>query len=305
MVQSSQASGTMATNEDRPIIIKRITKSGGGHHGGAWKVAYADFTTAMMAFFMLLWLLNVTTEEQREGLADYFAPTTASISGATGAGGMLGGTALSSEGAAASGAVVMTMPKPSQTPQAADSGQDDGSDSHDWEKELAAREDRAFEQIEAELRQSIQEMPDLAELAEHLVIDVTDDGMRIQLIDKDNRSMFEPGKAKLYEYARRMLREVALRVEKMPNRIDIIGHTDSRGFSGQPGYTNWELSADRANAARRELRASGITVDRFSSVKGKASTEPLLPESPARPENRRITIMLLREAPVVPPGLNR
>jgi chemotaxis protein MotB len=308
MAQTDKTARVMAKNDDeRPIIIKRIKKGGGGHHGGAWKVAYADFTTAMMAFFMLLWLLNVTTEEQREGLADYFAPTTASISGSTGAGGVLGGTSLSSEqGAMASGAVVLTMPKPAQSEPSSQSKDDSTTDpADDWQKELAAREDMAFEEIESELRQSIQEMPDLAELAKHLVIDVTDDGMRIQLIDKDQRSMFQPASDKLYDYATKMLGQIATRIDKMPNRIDITGHTDAKGFAGKDGYSNWELSSDRANAARRVLRAAGISSDRFSAVKGKAATEPLLPESPLRAENRRITILLLREAPVVPPGMNR
>ena len=298
----------MAKNDDeRPIIIKRVKKVSGGHHGGAWKVAYADFTTAMMAFFMLLWLLNVTTEEQRDGLADYFAPTAASISGSTGAGGILGGNSLSSEqGAMDSGALVVTMPQPARTETSSQSREDKAGDTaDDWQKELAAREDKAFEEIESELRQSIQEMPDLAELAQHLVIDVTDDGMRIQLIDKDRRSMFQPGSDQLYDYATKMLGQIAGRIEKMPNRVDITGHTDARGFRGKDGYSNWELSADRANAARRTLRAAGISSDRFSAVKGKAATEPLLPESPLRPENRRLTILLLREAPVVPPGMNR
>jgi len=150
MAQTQITARAMAKNDDeRPIIIKRIKKGGGGHHGGAWKVAYADFTTAMMAFFMLLWLLNVTTEEQREGLADYFAPTTASISGSTGAGGMLGGTSLSSEqGAMASGAVVLTMPKPAQSNPSSQSKDDSTTDpADDWQKELAAREQGPYVRV--------------------------------------------------------------------------------------------------------------------------------------------------------------
>ncbi|MEX1146820.1 MAG: flagellar motor protein MotB [Sphingomonadales bacterium] len=300
----------MAKNEEeRPIIIKRVKKVSGGAHGGAWKVAYADFTTAMMAFFMLLWLLNVTSEEQKQGLADYFAPTSASISGASGAGGVMGGTSLSRDGSMSSGAVVMTMPKPSQTPDGSATGaKSDAAEqardrAEDWEQALALREERAFEELETDLRQSIQEMPELAAMAENLVIDITEDGMRIQLIDKDQRSMFRPGGATLYDYARTMLTEIARKVEKMPNRVDITGHTDATPFQGSADYTNWELSADRANAARRVLQHTGIRVNRFSAVRGKAATEPLLPDSPARPENRRITILLLREAPVVPPRL--
>ncbi len=271
-------------------------------------MAYADFTTAMMAFFMLLWLLNVTTEEQRQGLADYFAPTTASNSDSSGAGGVLGGTSLSKQGSMSSGAVVLTMPRPSQTPQgsaagSADQSSDSKSKSHDddWQKAQAKRKTRRSRRLESDLRQSIQAMPDLADLAQNLVVDITDKGMRIQLIDKDRHSMFKPGTDELYGYAQKMLQEIAVRVEKMPNRIDITGHTDAKGLVGKPGYTNWELSADRANAARRVLKTAGVPDDRFSAVRGKAATDPLLPESPDRPENRRISILLLREAPVVPP----
>lgn len=296
----------MAKNDTRPILIKRIKKVTGGHHSSAWKVAYADFTTAMMAFFMLLWLLNVTTEEQREGLADYFAPTSVSSSGSSGAGGILGGTALSRDGSMNSGAVILTMPQPSQTADGRDEESATGKAEKaevEWQEVLAEREDLMFEELETELRQAIQEMPDLSALAEHLVVDVTDDGLRIQLIDKDNRSMFKSASAEPYDYAKALLRQIGERVRKVPNRIMITGHTDDLNFSRADGYSNWELSADRANAARRVIRGGGVSEDRFSAVRGKASTEPLLPDQPTRSENRRITILLLREAPVVPPRL--
>lgn len=297
-------------DEARPILIKRIKKPGHGHHGGAWKVAYADFTTAMMAFFMLLWLLNVTTEEQRSGLADYFAPTSASSSSASGAGGVLGGTALSKDGSMNSGAVIMTMPKPSQVTDGSATGKGDETAAEkadkaeaDWKKAMAERENQAFEQLEAQLRQAIQDMPELASLSDNLVVDITEDGMRIQVIDKDNRAMFKNGTSDLYGYARAMLQQIADRIDRVPNRIMITGHTDSQPAGGPAGYSNWELSSDRANAARRVLRAGGIPEDRFSAVRGKAATEPLLPDQPERAENRRISILLLREAPVVPPRL--
>lgn len=298
-------------DEERPILIKRIKKVEGGHHGGAWKVAYADFTTAMMAFFMLLWLLNVTTEEQRQGLADYFAPTSASTSGASGAGGVLGGTALSKDGAMNSGAVVLSMPMPSPTPEGSSTGKDANQSAEEtkfakeeveWQKALADRETVAFEQLEAQLKQAIQDVPDLADLSENLVVEVTEDGLRIQLIDKDRRSMFKAGSAELFDYAKALLQTIAQKIQGVKNRISITGHTDAKPFSGPDGYSNWELSSDRANAARRALRQAGVSEDRFSMVRGMASAEPLLPDSPARPENRRITILLLREAPVAPPS---
>lgn len=297
-------------NEQRPILIKRVKKVQRGHHGGAWKVAYADFTTAMMAFFMLLWLLNVTSEEQRKGLADYFAPTSASTSGSSGSGGILGGTALSKDGSMSSGAVIMTMPQPSQVSAGTSAGQGDEvtADQTDkaeveWQKVMAEREDLMFEELEAELRQAIQEMPELAALAEHLIIDVTEDGLRIQIIDKDHRSMFRTGTADLYDYTKVMLRQIGERIRRVQNRIMITGHTDAAAFRRADGYGNWELSADRANSARRVISGASISEDRFSAVRGKASAEPLLPDQPLRAENRRISILLLREAPVVPPKL--
>ncbi len=295
----------MAQDEKRPIIIKRIKKVSGGHHGGAWKVAYADFTTAMMAFFMLLWLLNVTTDEQKAGLADYFAPTTASSSN-SGAGGVMGGQSLSTEGAQSSGAVVVTMP----TQPAATAAEESRKtlreiEEEAWQIAAAKREETMFDQMEAELRQSIQEMAELSDMSANLVIDVTEDGMRIQLIDNDKRSMFKTGGSELYGYAQKMLSRVAKSINKMPNRISITGHTDASNFIRADGYSNWELSSDRANAARRVLLASSVATDRFSEVLGKASTEPLLPDNPMRPENRRISILLIREAPVLPPDSHR
>ncbi|MDA5193446.1 flagellar motor protein MotB [Govanella unica] len=296
-------------DEKRPIIIKRVKKGGGRHHSSAWKVAYADFTTAMMAFFMLLWLLNVTTEEQRSGIADYFAPTSASSSSTSGSGGVLGGTALATDGSMNSGAVLMTMPKPSQVTDGSATGKGDEASMEktdkesEWQKAMSERENQAFAELEAQLRQAIQDVPELASMTDHIVVDITDDGMRIQVIDKDNRAMFKNGTSDLYGYARTMLQQIANRLVRTPNRITVTGHTDSQPAAGPAGYSNWELSSDRANSARRVLRSSGISEDRFSAVRGKAATEPLLPDQPNRPENRRITILLLREAPVLPPKL--
>lgn len=293
----------------RPIIIKRIKKVSGGAHGGAWKVAYADFTTAMMAFFMLLWLLNVTSKDQKAGLADYFAPTVASSSN-SGAGGVMGGTSVAKDGAQNGGAAIalpnppaaateatVAKPEPQKSPREIEE--------EAWQRAAAQREENMFQQTEAELRQSIQEMADLHNMNEHLAIDVTKDGMRIQLIDNDKRSMFKDGKAELYDYAKKMLDRIAVSINKMPNRISITGHTDGKSFERANGYSNWELSADRANAARRELLSAGVSPDRVSEVLGKANTDPLIPDNRSRPENRRISILLIREAPVLPPDSRR
>jgi len=290
-------------DEVRPIIVKRIKKVSGGHHGGAWKVAYADFVTAMMAFFLLLWLLNAANEEQKSGLAEYFSPTAASTSSSSGSGDILGGVSLNTDGAQAS-AVSVSIPTPVQKKVEMEENTQDAEE-QSYEQLMAEREQDIFEEMAEEIRLSIQESPELSELKDQVLIDITEDGMRIQLVDKDNRAMFKPNTADLYQYAIKALKQIGSSIEKMPNRISIIGHTDAVPFKGgvNGNYTNWELSADRANSSRRVLLTSGVPTDRFAEVMGKAATEPLLPDRPNRPENRRITILLLREAPIVPSSL--
>ncbi len=287
-------------DEARPIIIKRIKKISGGAHGGAWKVAYADFVTAMMAFFLLLWLLNSTSQEQKEGLADYFTPTTASTNAESGAGDILGGTSLNSDGAQSS-AVTVSIPSTTTEVQSEDQNAEQEKSKEDEYAELAAkREQDYFEQMAEDIQVAIQENPELAKLKDQVLIDITEDGMRIQLVDKDNRAMFRPGSANLYSYAEKMIRKIATVVEKMPNRLSISGHTDASPFTSRHNYSNWELSADRANASRRILNNSGVSANRVAEVLGMAATDPLLPDSPLRPENRRITFLLLRESPTLP-----
>lgn len=287
-------------DEARPIIIKRVKKVSGGAHGGAWKVAYADFVTAMMAFFLMLWLLNSTSKEQKEGLADYFTPTVASTSTESGAGDILGGTSLESDGAQSSS---VTVSIPSTTTEADTEDEDtEKSSEEEYAERVAKKEQEYFEKMGEDLKAVIQKSPELAELKNQVLIDITEDGMRIQLVDKDNRAMFRPGSSTLYKYAEKMLTKIASIVVKMPNRLSISGHTDATPFSSRPNYSNWELSADRANASRRVLNNSGVSSNRVAEVLGMASTEPYFPDSPLRAENRRITILLLRESPTLPPN---
>lgn len=287
-------------DEARPIIIKRIKKISAGAHGGAWKVAYADFVTAMMAFFLMLWLLNSTSKEQKEGLANYFTPTVASTNSESGAGDILGGTSLNSDGAQSS---AVTVSIPATTTEAESEDQSTAKISEEEYAELVAKKEQEyFEQMAEDLKVAIQESPELAELEDQVLIDITEDGMRIQLVDKDNRAMFRPGSADLYKYAEKMLGKIASVVVKMPNRLSISGHTDAAPFNSRPNYSNWELSADRANASRRVLNNSGVSSNRVAEVLGMAGSDPLLPDNPLRPENRRITILLLRESPILPPG---
>ncbi len=287
-------------DDARPIIIKRIKKVSGGAHGGAWKVAYADFVTAMMAFFMLLWLLNATSKEQKEGLAEYFTPTTASTNAQSGSGDILGGVSLNSDGAQDSAVTVSIPATTTEASTSEDNVDQEKSEEEKFAEIVAKKEQDYFEQMSEDLKVVIQESPELSKLQDQVLIDITEDGMRIQLVDKDNRAMFRPASAELYSYAEKMIRTIATVIIKMPNRIAITGHTDAMPFTSRKNYSNWELSADRANSTRRVLRDSSVSANRIAEVQGKAATEPLLPDSPMRPENRRITILLLRESPTLP-----
>jgi chemotaxis protein MotB len=298
----------MSANSNRPIVIKKVKKViGGGHHGGAWKVAYADFVTAMMAFFLLMWLINTTSPEQKRGIADYFAP--ASVSRSTqGSDGLLGGTAFQKDGARASGSnrqIDQSVADENRRPRAGGGGTTEGEtgsgDASDaaMASAMAQRETAEFTSAEASLRQALQDMPDFAELSKNLIMDQTPEGLRIQIVDQDGRAMFNGASPDPLPRAQRLLETVSKVIQDLPNRISISGHTDTAS-PPRAGYTNWDLSSDRANAARRILEAQGVDNDRIFQVTGKASSEPLYPDDPDQPANRRISIVLLREAPVLP-----
>jgi chemotaxis protein MotB len=289
---------------DGTVVIKKIKKGGhDGHHGGAWKVAYADFVTAMMAFFLLMWLINTTTPEQKRGIADYFAPESVSRS-ESGTGALLGGTSASNEGQAGQGSLaVQTQLRPPSKEEQSEinsKGQDNATASAS--SGMSTAQNSALEQAAARLRQAMQDMPDLAELSKHVLIDETPEGVRIQLVDQDGRSMFEPGRAEPKPYSQRLLQEVAKVVSDLPNRVSIAGHTDGAAFEGPGGYTNWDLSSARANASLKVLLDSGMGQDHVAEVIGKAGSDPLYPDNPYASANRRISIVLLREAPVLPPA---
>jgi len=301
---------------ENAVIIKRIKKSGhGGHHGGAWKVAYADFVTAMMAFFLLMWLINTTTPEQKRGIADYFAPQSIAQT-LSGSGGVLGGKVMGEESARAGGATsVFRKNSPSaphstahtaqdSSPQGAASQGETGdtkSQSSD-NAERTSSQDGEFAHAAEAIHQAIQDNPDLAELSKQVMVDQTPEGLRIQLVDQDGRPMFQRGTAEPMPYTKRLLAEIGKIIDRLPNRVSISGHTEATPFSGASGMTNWELSAARANAGRILLAAGGLVSDRVYEVAGKAGSEPLLPEDPNASANRRLSIVLLREAPPAPPG---
>lgn len=299
----------MAEENERPIIIKKIKKAGHAHHGGAWKIAYADFVTAMMAFFMLLWLLGNTTEEQKQGIADYFSPVSVSASN-SGSGQILGGQSIEDGGAMSTSASIM-VPIEDTTAQPPEAGQDTEKDKEDKDDEeneadaaqteMAQQEENRFQAAEDELEEIISELPSMAGISEHIVVDHTPEGMRIQIIDRDDRSMFQVGGTEPLAHTRQVLKVIAGVISRMPNRIKVSGHTDSSG-SKQTHFGNWELSSDRAQASRRVLNDAGLSASRIFEVTGKADTEPFDPFDPRAASNRRISIILMREAPVLPPS---
>lgn len=320
----------MAANEPAQIIIKRVKKGGDhGHHGGAWKVAYADFVTAMMAFFLLLWLLNATTEAQKQGIADYFSPISVSKSSG-GAGGMLGGRAISSPGAMTSRTSIPSVSvkiNPTQGQSegnadeeggakdeakvAADEGKSDTAPLSEAEQAAAAAaqamkqreeqlrklENARFDETEKKIRQAIQESPKLKELEKHLIVDRTPEGLRIQVVDREGKPMFRSGSASMLDRTEKLLEQIAIAIAPLPNRVRLTGHTDSVPFKGKNGYDNWNLSSDRAQVARRVLTENGLAAERIESVAGRAASDPLLPDDTKSPRNRRISILLLRTKP--------
>ncbi len=344
------------------IVIRREEVVEGGHHGGAWKVAYADFVTAMMAFFLLMWLLNATTEAQRRGIADYFSPVIGSTRTPAGQGGPFGGHTpydhgplLSDQGALAvmnakspptnvedddsdTPAQTMNWRDPGQAEIPADSaaapvagpaGQPGGASpdgaarqqmaAHDrtdpgkaddaqganpgtgqGAAQNAAREKAAFRAAAAEIRQALEADPAYAELSHQLAVDVTRSGLRVQILDEDGRPMFASGSAAVNDRARLLLRKIAPVLLRLPEQIAITGHTDAAPYRGGE-RSNWELSAERANATRRLLAEAGLPESRIRSVTGAADRDLLLPATPLAAANRRIAITVLREAPDRPP----
>jgi chemotaxis protein MotB len=289
--------------ENSPVIIKRPKKVvGGGHHGGAWKVAYADFVTAMWAFFMLLWLLSSVTEEQLQGISNYFAPSMASKS-QSGAGGMLGGQVIG-EGAqtsnTASPSLVQNLPPSSIGPGGEDltaPAQEpaEGAGEKEFKEALAGREQAKFDKAKEVLEGAIKSIPELKQFQGSMLVDNTPEGLRIQLTDQDGLAMFPSGSSAMYGHTRALLGMIAHVVNQLPNRVTVSGHTDATPFQDPSGYGNWELSADRALAARRGLVASGVPERKIQRVLGASDQEPLDTANPKAPRNRRISIVVLRE----------
>jgi chemotaxis protein MotB len=254
-----------------------------------------------------MWLINVTSPDQKRGIADYFAPASVSAS-TSGSGGILAGTTLGDQGVKGSGALATIeqlspeAPKPTteQGPSSTLANPEQASEQA-LKQALAKREDQAFQSAAESLKQAMQNMPELAELSKQIIVDNTPEGLRIQLIDQEGRAMFDQGSVKPNDRARVLLRAVARVINQLPNRLTVAGHTSASDGGAKPA-SDWQLSASRADSARQILQEAGVDPDRIYQVSGKADSDPLFPDDPTLAGNRRIAIVLLRDAPVLPPN---
>lgn len=272
-------------DKTQPIVIRKIVK-GGGHHGGSWKVAFADFATAMMAFFLLLWLMGSTTEEQKGSISEFFNNPSAFV----GALGTPSQAAVQGPGGASTSMIDLGGALDLAPPERVEV-----TDEH-LEALLREQERQQLEDLLSSIQKAIDESAALKPFKEQLLLDLTPEGLRIQIVDTEGRPMFDLGMAALKAYAAKILHELAALINQVPNRVSIAGHTDALPFM-RHNYTNWELSADRANAARRALSAGGMADEKIGRVEGLASSILFDRENPANPINRRISIIVLtREA---------
>ena len=293
------------SDKKQPIVIKKVVQGGGGHHGGSWKVAYADFVTAMMAFFLLLWLLGITDERQREGISDWFK-NPAGIQGPGGASTSmikLGGTKDIPKGDGKKS----EQHAPQQTPEV------------DQQKIIEKEVDRKrLDKLLEKLKAAIESSDQLKNFKDQLLLEITPEGLRIQIVDKKNRPMFALGSAELKDYTKAILNKIAKTiVQNVPNRVSISGHTDATPFPKgyieyedrygndyRKPYSNWELSADRANAARRELLSGGMPANQLGRVVGLADSVLFDKDKPRSPINRRISIIVMNKDAAEAIGFN-
>lgn len=290
----------MTSKHQKTITITSID-AGAPMLGGAWKVAYADFVTAMMAFFLLLWLLNVTTAEQRDAISNYFDPTHPKVSQSqSGAGGVMGGLSVSMEGAMTTNVQPLNNVKPTGTAPSSTTKNPRQNKQQlkreEIKKILQKQEEETFKQAQEKIKQAIESDPNLKDLAKNIIVDMTPEGLRIQIVDEEGRPMFAIGSSDMFEYTKALMGKIASVINTLPNEISIRGHTDSIPYGAGASYTNWELSTDRANSSRRVLKAGGIAEERLNNVVGKADTEHLIPEEPNNARNRRISIVLLKQS---------
>lgn len=282
----------MADEGLRPIIVKRVNK-GGGHHGGAWKIAYADFVTAMMAFFLLMWLLGSTAKGDLQGIAEYFkTPLKVAMSGGSGSG--------DSSSVIQGGGQNLTRKegqlRKGNDPEIKKTYNLQAAHFKDAQKELERKEMARLRALKARIVDAIEARPTLRQFKNQLLIDITTEGLRIQIVDEQNRPMFALSKAEPQPYTREILLEIGRALNDVPNRISLSGHTDAKPYaSGEKGYSNWELSADRANASRRVLIAGGMDEAKLLRVVGLSSAVLFDTQDPFNPINRRISIIVMNK----------
>jgi chemotaxis protein MotB len=277
-------------NDERPpLVIKRIKKvAGGGHHGGSWKIAYADFVTAMMAFFLLMWLIGSTAEGDRKGIAEYFqTPLRVALAGGSGSGDASSIIKGGGEDLTRSAGQVQRSDEPARRQtinlQAA-------------RAELKRREAQKLESLKRRFEDAIQRNGKLANFKNQIRLEITAEGLQVTVVDEQNRPMFDTGRAALKDYTVDIMRSIGALLNDVDNYISLAGHTDAAQYAlGERGYSNWELSTDRANASRRELVAGGMKESKVLRVVGLGSSLPLDPQDPLNPMNRRISLVVLNE----------
>ena len=278
----------MSDDSQQPIVVKRIKKGGGGHHGGAWKIAYADFVTAMMAFFLLMWLLGSTTKGDLKGIADYFqTPLKVALFGGSGSG--------DSSSVVQGGGEDLSRAY-GQVKRGEQEAEKKTINLQRLRADFERIEKQRLESLKGELEALIEATPALKQFKNQLLLDLTTEGLRIQIVDEKNRPMFDSASSELKPYTRDILREIGRALNKVENRISLSGHTDATPYAGgDRGFGNWELSTNRANASRRELVAGGMDDGKMIRVVGLASTVLYDKADPQGAINRRISIVILNK----------
>jgi chemotaxis protein MotB len=279
----------MAEERVRPIIVKKIKKGGGGHHGGAWKIAYADFVTAMMAFFLLMWLLGSTSKEQKAGISEYFQTPLKQV---------LMGPSMGASDTIIKGGGGKDFTKKSGQVKKVDGpdGKKTALDAEEIKKALEQAEKVKLEELKKRIEKAIDDSPNLSKFKNQLLLDITTEGLRVQIVDEKNRPMFNSSKAELQPYAKQILQELGKTLNDVPNKISLSGHTDATPYpDGEKSYSNWELSSDRANASRRELVAGGMDETKLLRIVGLSSANLFNKENPFDATNRRISIIIMNK----------
>jgi chemotaxis protein MotB len=282
----------MAEELKKTIIVKKIKKGGGGHNGGAWKIAYADFVTAMMAFFLLMWLLGSTSKAQKAGISDYFkTPLMVALKNTGGP-----GVGASDSIMKNTGGKDVTKKQGQVKPDDGSKGKDKLVDIKEAKEAVAKAEAVKLEELKEKMQKAIEDSPALSKFKNQLLMDITSEGLRIQVVDDQNRPMFESAKAQMQPYAKQILQEIGKVLNGVDNKVSLSGHTDAVAYAGgEAGYSNWELSSDRANASRRELISGGMDDKKILRVVGLGSASLFDKDHPTNPVNRRISIIVMNK----------